>query len=119
MIEVIQPAKVRQYELTYLVPGSFSKSEVSKVNEAVQKLLKKHSIKVLSEEDWGKKELAYPIKYKSKKHYEAFYTHLVLETEASNINKFESGLRLVQEIFRHLIVLATEETSSVEDLKVE
>ena len=118
-MRVIQPAKIRQYELTYLIPGSFSKSEVSRVSEEVKKLLKKHSIKVLSEDDWGKRDLAYPIKYQSKKNYEAFYTHLGLEADAENIGEFEKGLRLIQEIIRQLIVLAEAETSNLEDLKVE
>ena len=118
-MDILVSARVRQYELTYLMPGSLSSSEVSKTNEAVEKLLKKHSIKILSQNDWGKKNLAYPIKFKSKKNYEAFYNHLVLETDASKIGEFEKGLRLIQEVIRHLIVLAEEETSSIEDLKVE
>ena len=118
-MEILASARTRQYELTYLVPGSLSSSEVSTINEAVAKLLKKHSIKILSQDDWGKKDLAYPIKFKSKKNYEGFYTHMVVEADASNIGKFDKGLYLIQEVIRHLIVLAEKETSSVEDLRVE
>ena len=118
-MDILEVARVRQYELTYLMPGSLSSSEVSKTNEAIEKLLKKHSIKILSQDDWGKKDLAYPIKFKSKKNYEGFYNHMVIETDASKIGEFEKGLRLIQEVIRHLIVLAEKETSSVEDLKVE
>lgn len=118
-MKVLASPRVRQYELTYLVPNSLPSSDVSKTNEAVEKLLKKHSIKILSQEDWGKKNLAYPIKYKSVKNYEAFYTHMVLETNAAKIGKFEKGLYLIQEVIRHLIVLAEKETSGIEDLKVE
>jgi small subunit ribosomal protein S6 len=119
MMEILASPKIRQYELTYLVPGSLSSSEVSTINEAVLKLLKKHSIKLLSQEDWGKKDLAYPIKFKSKKNYEGFYTHMMLEGDSLKIGKFEKGLYLIQEVIRHLIVLAEKETSSVEDLRVE
>jgi len=119
MMEILASVRVRQYELTYLLPGSLSSSEVSTINESIAKLLKKQSIKILSQEDWGKKELAYPIKFKSKKNYEAFYTHMVLETDAAKIGKFEKGLSLIQEVIRHLIVLAEKESSSVEDLRVE
>ncbi|MCB9813594.1 MAG: 30S ribosomal protein S6 [Pseudomonadales bacterium] len=119
MMEILASPRVRQYELTYLVPGSLSSSEVSKTNEAVEKLLKKHKIKVISQEDWGKKKLAYPIKYKSVKNYEAFYTHMVLESDSLKIGNFEKGIYLLQDIIRHLIVLAEKETSSVEDLRTE
>lgn len=118
-MKIVASTRVRQYELTYLVPASLSSSDVSTAHEAVEKLLKKHKIKVLSQDDWGKKAMAYPIKYKGTRNLEAYYNHMVLETDASNINKFEKGLYLIQEVIRHLIVLAEKESSSVEDLKVE
>ncbi len=119
MMKILAYTRVRQYELTYLVPGSLSSSDVSKTNEAVEKLLKKHKIKVVSADDWGKRKMAYPIKFKGTKNYEAFYTHMVLETDSLVIGKFEKNLHLIQEVIRDLIVLAEKETSSVEDLKVE
>ena len=118
-MKILASSRVRQYELTYLVPSSLSSSEISKVNEAVEKLLKKHGIKILSQDDWGKKNLAYPIKFKGTKNYDASYIHMILETDSAKIGEFEKGLYLIQEVIRHLIVLAEKETSSVEDLKVE
>ena len=118
-MKILASTRVRQYELTYLVPASLSSSDVSTTHEAVEKLLKKHKIKILSQDDWGKRNLAYPIKFKGAKNLEAYYKHMVLETDASNIGKFEKGLYLIQEVIRHLIVLAEKETSSIEDLKVE
>lgn len=106
MMELVTDKRVRKYELTYLLPEALTSTEVATVKEAIVALLKKNKVSILSQEDWGKKELAYPIKYKSKKQYEAFYTHMVLEADSLDIPKFENDLYLKQEVIRHLIVIA-------------
>lgn len=118
-MDIIESKRVRQYELTYLLSGSLTTSEAQKVKDEVAKLLKKHKIEVISSEDWGKKSLAYPIKYKSKKQYEGYYTYMVLETESKNVVDFEKELYLNHDVIRHLLVLAEGEVSSIEELKAE
>lgn len=111
MMELVKDKRVRSYELTYLLPEALTTSDVAQSKDAVEKLLKKHKVTIVSQEDWGKKELAYPIKYKSKKQYEAYYVHMVLEAESSRMPKFENDLYLRQDVIRHLIVLAENGTS--------
>ncbi|MDQ5951466.1 MAG: ribosomal protein, partial [Patescibacteria group bacterium] len=41
-MQIPQDKRVRQYELTYLVPASLTNDEVSQVEAAVEKLVKKH-----------------------------------------------------------------------------
>lgn len=106
MMKLVKDKRVRTYELTYLLPEAFTSSEVAQTKEAIEQLLKKHKVKILSQEDWGKKALAYPIKYKSKKQYEAYYTFMVLEADSSEMPKFENDLYLKQDIIRHLLVVA-------------
>lgn len=119
MMELIKEKRVRQYELTTLLPSALTSAEVTNTKDAIEKLLKKNSVTVLSQEDWGKKEMAYPIKYKSVKQYEAFYTHMVLEADASDIHVFEKDLYLQPSVMRHLLVLAEKESSNLEDLKTQ
>ena len=113
MMELVVDKRVRKYELTYLLPEVMTSTEVAQSKEAVEKLLKKHKITVVSQDDWGKKDLAYPIKYKSKKQYGAFYTHMVLETDSAVMPKFEKDLYLQQDIIRHLIVIAQEASAEL------
>ena len=110
-MELVNNKRVRTYELTYLLPESMTSTEVAQSKDAVDKLLKKHKITVVSQDDWGRKDLAYPIKYKSKKQYAAYYSHMVLEAEAVVIPAFEKDLYLQQDVIRHLIVLAQEATA--------
>lgn len=105
MMKLVEDKRIRNYELTYLLAESLTSSEVATAKSAVEALLKKHSIKILSKEDWEKKYLAYPIKYKSKKQYEAYYIHLVLEANAVEMPKFEKDLFLNQDVIRHLVVV--------------
>lgn len=105
-MKLVKDKRARSYELTYLLPEALTSSEVAQANEAIEQLLKKHKVKILNQEDWGKKALAYPIKYKSKKQYEAYYTHMVLEAESSAMPKFENDLYLNQDVIRHLLVVA-------------
>jgi len=114
MMELVKDKRVRKYELTYLLPVALSSSEVASAKEAIEALLKKHKITIVSQDDWGKKFLAYPIKYKSQKQHEAFYTHIILEAESAKMPKFEKDLYLKQEVIRHLIVVAEGETKATE-----
>jgi ribosomal protein S6 len=104
-MKLIEDKRIRNYELTYLLPEALTSSEVATAKLAVETLLKKHSIKILSTDDWEKRQLAYPIKFKSKKQYGAYYTHVVLEADATSIPKFENDLFLNQNVIRHLVVV--------------
>lgn len=106
MMKLVKDKRIRKYELTYLLPVALTSSEVATAKEAIEQLLKKHKITIVSQDDWGRKFLAYPIKYKSKKQNEAFFTHMSIEAEASKISKLENDLYLNHEIIRHLVVSA-------------
>ena len=110
-MELVQDLRMRQYELTYLLPEDLTVAESAQTKKAIEDLLKKHSITIVSQDDWGRKELAYPIKYKSKKQHEANYTHLVVKAEALNVPKFEKELYLNQDVIRHLIILADQKVA--------
>jgi ribosomal protein S6 len=105
---VVSP-KIRLYELTYLVPGSFASSEVAGVDESIAKLVKKYKLTLKSQEDWGRKPLAYMIRHSGKKNTEAYFKHLVLEGDAAQVPAFEADLYLQPSVIRHLLVIAEPE----------
>jgi small subunit ribosomal protein S6 len=106
--------KTKVYELTYLAPGSLTDSELTKVQETVQGLVKKHKGSISSETSWGKKPLAYRIKRAGKTHTEAHYLHLVLEFPTEEAIAFEREIYLDNDLIRHLFVEAkTEEKPEV------
>lgn len=56
--------------------------------------------KLEKKEEWGKKELAYPIN----KQREGFYLFWELETEPGLINNLITKIKLEENIIRHLLV---------------
>lgn len=89
---------MNKYELTYLIPDSFSEEEATKEREKIKKLLKE--AKVSDERILGRRKLAYPI---GKKEY-AYYITLLFEIGPEEIKKINSEIKMQENILRHLIV---------------
>ncbi|MFZ5376269.1 MAG: 30S ribosomal protein S6 [Patescibacteria group bacterium] len=109
-MKIVKEANKRQYELTFLLDPTLTDTERKDIEKKVQSLVKKHHGDVISEEDWGKKTLAYTIKKKGKKYQEATYSHWVVEFVSTEAPEFEKDLFLNQDIVRHLLVLAEEDS---------
>ncbi len=106
MLQLTADARVRQYELTFLVPASLTSTELTQATDAVAGLVKKYHLTLISQDDWGKKELAYPIKKAGTRHNQALFKHWVLEGSTTEIQAFERDLYLQGSLLRHLLVLA-------------
>lgn len=107
----------RQYELTFLVPGDFTDGEYSKVKEAVEALVKKQKGTIVSQEDWGKRPLAYKFKRAGKFYTEALYAHFVIELKAEKVQALDKAMILNHDVMRHLIVIASEEKGANQEEK--
>lgn len=102
----------RLYELSYLVAAVYTDSELAKIREEVEALVKKYKGTVKKFEDWGKKTLAYKIKKAGKTYTEAYYSHYQIEFPTGKVQEFEKFLYMNPQIIRHLLVLAEEDESS-------
>lgn len=112
-MKISKDSRTRVYELTYLVPASLTADEIKQAITGVVEAISKYKGKILSSEDWGKRELSYGIKSQGKMQQEAIYTHLTIELDASVTQAFEKDIYLMPEVMRHLLVVA-EETSNDE-----
>lgn len=115
MLKLIADKAAKKYEFTYLLPEFYTSAEVAKAIAEVEELVKKFKGKVVSTEDWGKKTLAYKIRKGSKSHAEALFTHLVIEMEAKNAQKFERDVYLNERILRHLMVVEEKPSTALEE----
>ena len=98
--------RIRQYELTYILPASYTTDEAGKVHTKISDTLTKYKGKIVSQEDWGKLDLAYKIKHSGKSYTEGVYTHLVIEVDRKFMPAFERDLMLNQQLLRYLLVIA-------------
>ncbi len=87
-----------QYEVAVLYhPGL--EVDLTKGEERLTKIITDNGGKVVSNDNWGKRKLAYPIK----KQEHAVYVIYTVELPGPSLSKVESTLNITDEIIRYLI----------------
>ena len=89
---------VRNYETVFILTPVLSEAQVKETVAKYKKLLTENGAKIVSEENWGLKKLAYPIQKKSTGFYQLFQ----FESEPELIEKFELELRRDETVIRFL-----------------
>jgi len=92
---------MRQYEMTYLISDKIGENDLTAATGRINGLITARKGKVLGEDNWGRRKLAYPIK----KQEFATYVTLNFELEPEELKKLGRDLRLTQEIIRFLIIV--------------
>jgi small subunit ribosomal protein S6 len=90
---------MRHYEVVFLVHPDQSE-QVPAMIERYKALIEGDSGKIHRLEDWGRRQLAYPIQHLAKAHY----VLLNIECSAAVLAELESGFRFNDAVLRHLIV---------------
>ena len=90
---------MRHYEVVFLVHPDQSE-QVPAMVERYKALIENDGGKVHRLEDWGRRQLAYPIQHLAKAHY----VLLNIECSAAVLAELESGFRFNDAVLRHLIV---------------
>jgi len=90
---------MQQYELAVVYdPGL--EVDLSKAEDRVKKIVTDNKGKVVSNDNWGKRKLAYPIN----KHDHGVYVFYTVELEPGALSKVEGTLNITNEVIRYLIV---------------
>ena len=92
---------MRQYELTYLISDDIQESEITKITGKIGGMIAEEKGKVLKEESWGRRKLAYPIK----KLLFATYITINFELEPENLKNIERDLRHENSVVRYLLIV--------------
>lgn len=87
-----------QYEIAVLYHPDLE-VDLSKAEDRVKKIITDNGGKVVSEDNWGKRKLAYSIK--GNEH--AVYVFYTVELPAEGVQKVESTLNITDEVIRFLI----------------
>jgi small subunit ribosomal protein S6 len=92
---------MRDYEFTVILPPEQKKEERKDLIEKIEGWVKKKGGgKVVEQEEWGKKSLAYPIKGEEN----GFYIRFDLELDEDKVEAFNNRVQLENKILRYLIV---------------
>ncbi len=108
-MKILADKVARQYELSFLLPAELTSVDLKKIHESLSELVAKHKGSVVSQAEWGKKELAYTFKHAGKKYTQAEFFHWVVEFLPAKVTVFEQDLRLRSDLIRYLLVTARPE----------
>ena len=89
---------MNQYETVFIITPVLSDDQVKETVQKFKKILTEGGAKILVEENWGLRKLAYPIKHKTT----GFYNLVEFEAEGNVIEKLETEFRRDEKIIRFL-----------------
>lgn len=95
---------MREYELAIILQPELKAEDREKLLEKIKKIVADADGKVEKVDDWGKKELAYPIK----KFHEGYFLVLSLSCSPQGAPEIQEKVGLDEKIIRNLLVLEAE-----------
>jgi small subunit ribosomal protein S6 len=103
----------RTYEVMYIVDPETPADRLTKLNEAVGKLIEKEGGTIVRMDDGGKRTLAYPIQKKT----EGFYILFEIEGSGQEIAELERRMRVNDMIMRYITVRVDEDRKKADKMK--
>jgi len=89
---------ISQYETVFIATPVLSEPQIKETVEKFKRIITENDGKIIHEEDWGLKKLAYSIQKKST----GFYYLIEFQAEGTFINKLETEYRRDEKIMRFL-----------------
>lgn len=102
------------YELTVLLHPDLE-IDLEKPLKKLEKIITDNGGKIVKQDNWGKRKLAYPIK----KQEFAIYVFNEVSIEPKNANKVQSLLNITDEVIRYLMVEKDLKAPEVSELAAE
>jgi len=91
---------MENYELTLVFDPDLSAEDQKKLTEKIKKIIEDAKGKVEKTNDWGKKELAYPIKKKKMGSYFLWE----IKVAPDDLDKIDKKIKIEEEVLRYLII---------------
>jgi len=91
---------MRQYETAFLISPKLSEEETAEIISRMADIVSQKKGKIVKEDRWGKRKLAYPIK----RFDEAFYVFFLYESDPSVPFELERRFKQTEAILRFLTV---------------
>lgn len=90
---------MQTYELLYMIPPSFSETEIGEVVQRVNGYIGKTGGQTTKEDRWGVRKLAYPIG----QFHQAHYVLLDVLLDEKRVAELDQLLRREEQVLRHLV----------------
>ncbi|MCW5589502.1 MAG: 30S ribosomal protein S6 [Legionellales bacterium] len=102
---------MRHYEIVFMVHPDQSE-QVAGMLDRYQKLIEGNQGKIHRLEDWGRRQLAYPIN----KLHKAHYVLMNIECDKDTLNELKDSFRFNDAVIRHLILQREDAVTAVSPL---
>lgn len=99
-VEAKEDKSLLDYELVLVFNPEMKAENTDPAVEKINRLITDRAGVVSKTDRWGKKKLAYPIKY----HLEGEYVLIKFKSKPEIIKELDNNVRITEEIIRHLIV---------------
>ena len=90
----------KQYETVFILTPVLSDEQTREAVSGYKKLLKELNAKIVHEESWGLKKLAYPIKKKNSGFYQLFQ----IESPGEAIAQLETAYKRDERVLRYITI---------------
>ncbi len=100
----------RTYEVMYIGTPETSDEDITKLNEAIEKMITDDGGSIVKTEAMGRRKLAYPINKKTEGHYTLFE----IEGSGQEIAELERRMRVNDTVMRYMTVRVDEERKTAE-----
>jgi len=91
---------LKQYETLFILTPVLSDEQTKEAVNSYKKLLKEFGAKIVNEESWGLKKLAYPIQKKNTGFYQVFQ----IEAPSDAIAQIETAYKRDERVLRYLTI---------------
>ncbi|HEY6223878.1 MAG TPA: 30S ribosomal protein S6 [Gemmatimonadales bacterium] len=98
---------MRDYEVLYIVRADFDDEKVQDAVKRVNTLIERSGGAAERTNLWGKRKLAYEVKHQK----EGAYVLQDFQLEPERVPELEAGLKITEEVLRHLIVRKPEKAA--------
>jgi len=88
---------LREYETIYILRPDMPEDGMAQVNDRLSGILEREGAKLLKQDIWGKKKLAFEVK----KHPKGVYVHLNYLSKPDVIREIERNLRLLEPVLSY------------------
>jgi len=104
---------LREYEVLYIVRADLEDDKVQDAVKRVNTLIERSGGMIERTNLWGKRKLAYEVKHQK----EGSYVLQDFQLDAGRVPELEAGLKITEEVLRHLIVRKPEKAPPVTAVK--
>jgi small subunit ribosomal protein S6 len=91
---------MNEYELTYIVHPDVDETQLAAIEDKVKDLISSNGGQLLKVENWGRRQLAYPIKKVS----EGQYVFVLAQLPPQLPRELENQFRINESVLRHLLI---------------